>query len=189
MPDTLHFVAPVGNMICSDVLWHVAPMDHDLDLETPWGRLTWAREAANYKSAVAFAKAVGIHPTTYRAYEAGQNGYAKHAAIFAKKLGVTAEWLLGGGPLPQPQDDTLRPIVLHNPNEETWTTLLAVALDADTDDRVQLEKIRTAADIVQHGLELIEEDQDFVHNQKMLASALKLFAASLNADRRPTPKA
>lgn len=48
-----------------------------------------------------FARAVGVNPTTYRAYENGQNGFAKLAATFARKLGVSAEWLLEGGPAPQ----------------------------------------------------------------------------------------
>lgn len=42
----------------------------------------------------------GVNPTTYRAYENGQNGFAKYAALFARKLGVTAEWLMEGGPKP-----------------------------------------------------------------------------------------
>lgn len=70
------------------------------DLDSPHERLTWARERAGYATAAAFSAAVGVNPTTYRAYENGQNGFAKLAGRFAKKLGVSAEWLLEGGPKP-----------------------------------------------------------------------------------------
>lgn len=63
-------------------------------------RLAWARRRAGYEKAADLAKAVGIHPTTYRAYENGQNGFAKLAPTLAKKLGVSADWLLEGGELP-----------------------------------------------------------------------------------------
>lgn len=69
-------------------------------LDTPHERLAWARQRAGLSKAD-FARGVGVHPTTYRAYESGQNGFAKLAAMFAKRLGVTAEWLLEGGPLPE----------------------------------------------------------------------------------------
>lgn len=78
-------------------------------LDSPHERLTWARKRAGYQDKAHFAKAVGVNPTTYRAYENGQNGYAKLAALFAKKLGVSAEWLLVGGPLPD--GDAPEPIV------------------------------------------------------------------------------
>ncbi|WP_158010799.1 helix-turn-helix domain-containing protein [Tardibacter chloracetimidivorans] len=74
------------------------------DLTTPWGRLEWARERAGYKTAADFARKVRVRPVTYRAYEAGQNGYAKRAAEFAKKLNVSAGWLLSGGPQPSEAD-------------------------------------------------------------------------------------
>jgi phage repressor protein C with HTH and peptisase S24 domain len=73
-------------------------MAHDLD--SPHGRLEYAREKAGFSTKVSFAKAAGVDATTYRAYENGQNGYAKLAAVFAKKLGVSAEWLLEGGETP-----------------------------------------------------------------------------------------
>lgn len=72
----------------------VAPLD------SPHERLSFARERAGYADKAAFASAVGVNPTTYRAYENGQNGFGKLAGRFAKKLGVTAEWLLEGGPPP-----------------------------------------------------------------------------------------
>ena len=72
----------------------------DESLLTPGGRLKWARERAKYSSAAEFSKAVKIAHVTYRAYENDQNGYRKHAIQFSKMLGVSVEWLLEGGPLP-----------------------------------------------------------------------------------------
>jgi phage repressor protein C with HTH and peptisase S24 domain len=69
--------------------------------DTPHGRLEWARRRANYDSAAEFAKGIGIHPTTYRAYENGQNGFAKLAPTIAKRLGVSIEWLLEGDGVPK----------------------------------------------------------------------------------------
>lgn len=78
-------------MICS------VPDDSPLDMESGAGdRLKAARLAAGYAEASDFAKRVHINPITYRAYEAGQNGFAKHAATFAQKLGTSVEWLLYG---------------------------------------------------------------------------------------------
>jgi transcriptional regulator with XRE-family HTH domain len=59
-------------------------------------RLKDARVKARFADAADFANRVRIKPVTYRAYEAGQNGYAKHAALFAQKLGTSVEWLLYG---------------------------------------------------------------------------------------------
>lgn len=88
-------------MICSVATCDVAGMATDLD--SPHERLSWARLRAGYSDKAEFAKAAGVNPTTYRAYENGQNGFAKLAAQFAKKLGVSAEWLLEGGPIPKVQ--------------------------------------------------------------------------------------
>lgn len=95
---TLSNVALRGNMICSAIACDASDMSADLD--SPHERLTWARERAGYTDKAAFAKVVGVNPTTYRAYENGQNGFGKLAAKFARKLGVTAEWLLEGGAEP-----------------------------------------------------------------------------------------
>lgn len=95
---TLSFVASDGNMICSAAPHYVARMD-ELDLDSPGGRLKWAREQAGYEQAADFAKKIGIHPTTYRAYENNQNRYAKLAHEFADRLSVPAKWLLKGGDL------------------------------------------------------------------------------------------
>lgn len=73
-------------------------MTNPAEIEAAHDRLVWARRQ-KYPDAADFARAVGIKPVTYRAYEGGQNGYAKHAALFASRLGVPTDWLLEGGPL------------------------------------------------------------------------------------------
>jgi transcriptional regulator with XRE-family HTH domain len=78
-------------MICSVTTDSLDDMD-----KSTGDRLRRARMAAGYADAAAFADRVGINRITYRAYENGQNGYAKHAALFAQKLGTTVEWLLYG---------------------------------------------------------------------------------------------
>lgn len=83
------------------MLCDVSAMADDIDLETPHGRLGWARVRAGYADKAEFAEAAGINKTTYRAYENGQNGFAKLAGDFAKRLGISAEWLLNGGELPK----------------------------------------------------------------------------------------
>lgn len=72
--------------------------DHHLD--SPSERLAWARTQAGFEDKADFARECGVNATTYRAYENGQNGFAKYASLFARKLGVTAEWLMEGGPRP-----------------------------------------------------------------------------------------
>lgn len=85
-------------MICSIKLCDTAMMGQQLD--TPGERLKWAREKAGFSSGATFAAAAGVNATTYRAYENNQNGYAKLAPAFARRLGVSAEWLLEGGRTP-----------------------------------------------------------------------------------------
>lgn len=69
----------------------------DETLDSPGKRLRWAREQAGFENASDFAKRYGENPTSYRAYENDQNGYAKRAHEFAERLGVSAKWLLYGG--------------------------------------------------------------------------------------------
>lgn len=80
-------------MICSVELYKLGGMEHDYDSAAD--RLRWAREQ-RFKDAAAFAEAMGIKPVTYRSYESGQNGFAKHVAGFSKKLGVDPAWLAHG---------------------------------------------------------------------------------------------
>ncbi len=82
-------------MICSASLCNVMDMPKS-DEQFPHERLAEARKAAGFETAAKFAKKVGIHETTYRAYESGQNGFSKLAPTLAKHLGVTVNWLLEG---------------------------------------------------------------------------------------------
>ncbi|RSV41514.1 hypothetical protein CA234_09590 [Sphingomonas sp. ABOLE] len=91
-------IALHSNMICSAVACDGRIMPEGLDF--PHERLAWARQRAGFPDKADFARAMGVNATTYRAYENGQNGFAKLAAQFAKRLGVSAEWLLEGGPPP-----------------------------------------------------------------------------------------
>lgn len=93
---TLQHVARKRNMICSAPLCKEASMIDD-SLEAQGARLKKARLAAGYSSASDFAKAMHLLPVTYRAYENGQNSYAKFAHQFAGRLRVSARWLLEGG--------------------------------------------------------------------------------------------
>lgn len=72
----------------------------DNDLDSPEKRLRWARERAGFKTAKAFADKARINPITYRAYENGQVGFAGSAASFGRLLGVTGDWLIIGGDMP-----------------------------------------------------------------------------------------
>lgn len=96
--DALSYVAPVRNMICSATPSIVLPMD-DVNLDSPGGRLKWARQQAGFEKASEFAKRYGYNPTSYRAYENDQNGYAKIAPELADRLGVPTRWLMVGGDL------------------------------------------------------------------------------------------
>lgn len=98
---TLSNVSRNSNMICSATVCNVSDMVDEPDLDTPEGRLRWTREKAGYAKAVDFAHAAKINPVTYRAYENGQNGYAKYAPDFAAKLGVPLDWLMRGGRAPE----------------------------------------------------------------------------------------
>jgi phage repressor protein C with HTH and peptisase S24 domain len=73
-------------------------MINPAELESPQERLAWAR-ARKFPDAADFARSINMKPVSYRAYETGQNGFAKHAADFARKLEVPTDWLMRGGPL------------------------------------------------------------------------------------------
>lgn len=96
-------------MICSATLCHADGMDQP-DLDSPGGRLRWARERAGFMDAAQFARAAKINSTTYRAYENSQNLFAKHAPAFASRLGVPTDWLLEGGPIPDGDPPEAPPI-------------------------------------------------------------------------------
>lgn len=78
----------------------------DPDLDSPGGRLKWARSQSGFDTAADFAKRYGYNPTSYRAYENNQNGFSKLAHEFGDKLGVPGRWLLEGGDLERADNGT-----------------------------------------------------------------------------------
>src|SRR5690606_12042142 len=63
--------------------------------------------AAGYESAADAARALGASYPTYAGHENGSSGFRhKTAAIYARKFGVSLEWLLTGrGPMTKKGDD------------------------------------------------------------------------------------
>ena len=100
---TLRDVAQNSNMICSAALCN-GPRMADDSMEAQAKRLRAAREK-RFKSAKDFADEMKIKAVTYRAYEAGQNSYAKLAHQFAGRLQVSARWLLEGTEPEQLRDE------------------------------------------------------------------------------------
>lgn len=80
------------------------------NIDSQSARLKWARLNAGYTDAESFARKVGLNPVTYRSYENGTNGFSKHSARLAKALGVTSDWLLEGGPVPDGADNHLKQV-------------------------------------------------------------------------------
>lgn len=106
--DSIHIAQVSRDRISSNRISSVASgYDADMDdeaLDSPDKRLRWARERAGYRTAKAFADKARVSPVTYRAYENGQIGFANSAAQFGKLLGVTGDWLLMGGEVPDDHD-------------------------------------------------------------------------------------
>jgi hypothetical protein len=84
------------------------------DCEGTWDRIRWARiqwqeQNGITPNAEAAAESLGIKPGTYRAYERRPDS-SKHIALdhqsairFARKFGVSWEWLLIGSGMPTDQ--------------------------------------------------------------------------------------
>ncbi|MFZ3483887.1 XRE family transcriptional regulator [Sphingomonas sp. 3-13AW] len=105
----------------------------DESLDTPHARLQYARRAAGFADKAEFAREVGIHATTYRAYENGQNGFAKLASLFAKKLGVSTDWLMHGGETPD--------VPLRVPSPPTRPDLPPVRGASDGDGAIAVRQV------------------------------------------------
>lgn len=66
-------------------------------LDTPAGRLQWARRRAGYKRPADAAKAFGWNENTYKSHENGARGLRpKPAARYGRAFHVPAGWLLTG---------------------------------------------------------------------------------------------
>lgn len=124
------------------------------DLSAEGGRLRWARKRAGYTTAEAAARAVGVSPVSFRAYENNQHKYIKHALNFARKFGVSHEWLLEGGSIQDaPQAHFQQAGWL--PSDETLERCLMAALPGALVGPVSKETIQVAALAVGAALRLL----------------------------------
>lgn len=77
-------------------------------------RLREARIAAGYQNAADAARATGVPEPTYNAHENGSRGFKfDRASLYARRFGVSLEWLLSG----RGARSAAQP--LHTPNVET----------------------------------------------------------------------
>jgi hypothetical protein len=147
------------------------------DLDTAGGRLRFARERAGYASAGAFAAAISMNPTSFRAYENNQNAYAKHAPLFAEKLGISIEWLLKGGAVPDqspPLVAAVAPVPPAYPDIQSWRKDVPVhgtalggdlALDAVTQAMQVEQTVLEFADTI----EMVRRPPSFAGNRALYA--------------------
>lgn len=77
------------------------------NLQTPGGRLRWAREAMHLSSPRAAAQKFGWNENTYKSHEQGMRGSAglkvATARKYARAFGVSVEWLTTGTGAPYPK--------------------------------------------------------------------------------------
>lgn len=83
----------------------------DDETDSPGKRLKFARKRAGFPTAKSFAEKVGVKEVTYRAYEGDQIGFANSAPRFAKRLGVSTDWLLEGGEIPDDEPEQARTVM------------------------------------------------------------------------------
>lgn len=67
----------------------------DIGMKEAYERLQWAREQ-HFEYAADAARALGVNLQTYYSHENGGNGFSKNAVQYARKFGVTVQWLLYG---------------------------------------------------------------------------------------------
>lgn len=60
----------------------------------PHERLKTARESAGFEDATEAARSMGVKPPTYLGHENGNRGFKGNAPKYARKYGVSLEWLL-----------------------------------------------------------------------------------------------
>jgi DNA-binding XRE family transcriptional regulator len=65
-------------------------------MKEPYERLKDAREKAGFADASTAARALGVREPTYFAHENGSRGFKSSADEYARKYGVSLEWLLTG---------------------------------------------------------------------------------------------
>lgn len=80
-------------------------------------RLRAAREQAGYKYASDAAKALTVHPSTYRAHENGQNDFdLEEATFYAKKFNVDPLWIMTGKAISEGAASVDQPAEVYSPN-------------------------------------------------------------------------
>src|SRR3546814_2023463 len=81
------------------------------------------------------------------------------AALFAKRLGVTTEWLLTGGAVPEhPVQGPEPEVPTWLPKPRTLMELLAAAMNVAPEDREKRGELRDYANAVHTGLKLIARE-------------------------------
>lgn len=97
-----------------------------------WDRLKWARKR-KFETAKDAAAALGVNVNTYRAYERQPDSSKHtpldhvHAGHFAKRFGVTFDWLLLGLGSPWRDEDERRERILNAYDEASDDRKDAVA--------------------------------------------------------------
>jgi len=89
---------------------------HYASVREPHERLQWARERAGFETATEAARALGIAEPTYLGHENGSRGFRRVADKYARRFGVSLEWLLTGRTPPKPaaaQRRHMAPLVGH----------------------------------------------------------------------------
>lgn len=135
-------------MIYDAIMCNTAVMA-DIDLDSSSGRLRWAREQAGFKSAAEFARLFGIKAVTYRAYESGQNEFARYAPDFAARTGVSTNWLLRGENDQSEQKSVEgRPLSLVGPAQIKGIPLIGTAFGVELEELEDIETIELMLDQV-----------------------------------------
>ena len=127
------------------------------NLDSPGERLKWARFNAGYQSATDFSASIGMKEVTYRAYENNQNGFARHAPLFAERLGVTSDWLIKGGDLPSlPLRPTVRSVL---PEDNIFETILRAVLEQRAPGNWSDDLIKDLTRVVREAVEFLAKHQ------------------------------
>lgn len=103
-------------------------------MTTPNERLRQAR-LRHFRSATDAANAMSVPVGTYAGHENGHRGFpASRAPVYARRFGVTAEWLLygkGAGPIEDAPAETSLLLPVSLPSAEALTRMFETMLEPD----------------------------------------------------------
>lgn len=171
---------PSNRTSIADVGYSIG-MESD-DLSTEGGRLRWARKRSGYTTAEAAARAVSCSAVSFRAYENNQHGFTKHAVKFARKFGVSVEWLVEGGSIQDAPQAHAQP-VNWLPSDETLERCLMAALPGELVGPVSRERLQVAALAVGAAIRLLarhpENEGDPAAMQVIEARIAELISPSM----------